>query len=204
MRRVFTRVLHLTAPGAALALLGLAGATAPAAAGVAGTAARPATVYVANQGSGTVTPIRVATNQAGRAIKVAGADDLLVTPDGKTLYAVGITGAITPVRVATNMPGKTIQTGADPFDPHSIAITPNGRILYLLNFLGGTVIPVRTATNRAGRPIRVGLGPVAIAITPEGRTAYVANFGNGQGAGTHRDPHPDRHPPGRPGDQGRP
>jgi len=59
MRPAITRVPCLTAAGAALALLGLTGVTAPAgAAGVAGTAAPPVTVYVANQGSGTVTPIR--------------------------------------------------------------------------------------------------------------------------------------------------
>ena len=88
-----TRVLHLTAPGAALALLGLTGATAAAgAAGVAGTAAPPVTVYVANRGSGTVTPIRVATNRPGRAINTHGANTITATPDGRTVYAGSVGG----------------------------------------------------------------------------------------------------------------
>jgi YVTN family beta-propeller protein len=44
-----------------------------------------ATVYVANAGSGTVTPIAIADNRAGPAIKVG--DNPLaiaITPDGKT------------------------------------------------------------------------------------------------------------------------
>jgi YVTN family beta-propeller protein len=83
---------------------------------------------------------------------------------------------MTPVRVATNTPGKTIRTGAHVFGPHDLAITPNGRTLYLL---GGTVIPVRTASNTVGKAIRVGSDPSAIAVTPNGKTAYVANSGSG-------------------------
>ncbi len=88
MRPALTRILCLTAPGAALALLGITGAAAPAgAAGVAGTAAPPVTVYVANQGSGAVTPIRVATDRPGPAINTHGANSITATPDGRTVYA---------------------------------------------------------------------------------------------------------------------
>src|SRR5262249_43453053 len=133
------------------------------------------TVYVGSVGRDTVTPTQTPTNKAGRAIKVGGADDLRATPAGKTRYPAAAPADMTPIRVATNMPGKTVRTGADPFGPHSVAITPNGRTLYLLNFLGGTVIPVRTASNTVGKAIRVGSDPSAIAITPNGKTAYVAN-----------------------------
>jgi YVTN family beta-propeller protein len=47
-----------------------------------------------------------------------------------------------------------------------MAITPNGRALYVTNGGAGTVTPISTATNKAGRAIRVGISPVAIAITP--------------------------------------
>ena len=84
MRPATTRVLCLTAPGAALALLGLTGAAAPAgAAGLAGTAPPPVTVYVASSISGTVTPIRVATNSPGPAINTHGASFITATPDGR-------------------------------------------------------------------------------------------------------------------------
>jgi YVTN family beta-propeller protein len=91
MRPVITRVLCLTAPGTALALLGLTGAAAPAGAtGVAGTTRPPVTVYVSSSLSGTVTPIRTATNRAGRAIKTgaspSGISGVAITPNGRTLY----------------------------------------------------------------------------------------------------------------------
>ncbi len=116
MRPAITRVLHLTAPGAALALLGLTGATAPAgAAGVAGAAAPPppVTVYIASQLSGTVTPIRVATNRPGRAINTHGANSITATPDGRTVYvgSLGARDTVTPIRTATNQAGRAVKVG---------------------------------------------------------------------------------------------
>ena len=60
--------------------------------------------------------------------------------------------------------------------PGSIAITPDGKIVYVANFDSGTVTPITIATNKAGPAIRTGKTPYAIAITPDGRTAYVANL----------------------------
>jgi YVTN family beta-propeller protein len=54
-----------------------------------------------------------------------------------------------------------------------MAITPDGRTLYVASDAAGTVTPIRTATWRALRPIRVGKQPGAIAVTPDGKTAYV-------------------------------
>jgi hyaluronoglucosaminidase len=51
----------------------------------------------------------------------------------------------------------------------AIAITPDGKTVYVTNFnegSGGTVTPISTATGKAGRPIKVGPGPSAIAIAP--------------------------------------
>ena len=66
--------------------------------------------------------------------------------------------------------GYEIPVGPGPFD---IAITPNGKTAYVLNFAGDTVTPIRTTTNTAGPPIPVGNEPFGIAITPNGKTAYV-------------------------------
>ncbi len=200
MRPALTRVLHLMAPGAALALLGLAGATAAPAAGVAGTAARPlaappVTVYVANQGSGTVTPIRVATNRPGRAINTHGASSITATPDGRTVYA-GSVGpeTVTPIRTATNKAGRAIKVGAG-----NLLVTPDGKTLYAVGDLGA-MTPIRVATNTPGKTIMTGAdpsGPQSVAITPNGRTLYRPQLPPPQG-----DPGPDRHQHGRHGDQG--
>ena len=59
---------------------------------------------VNDDNSGTVTPIRTATNKAGKAIKVgSGPKAIAITPNGKTAY-VASTGSdtVTPIRTATN------------------------------------------------------------------------------------------------------
>ncbi|HEY7429491.1 MAG TPA: hypothetical protein VH641_02035, partial [Streptosporangiaceae bacterium] len=63
--------------------------------------------------------------------------------------------------------------------PHAIAITPDGKTVYVVNTgtlpsaPGDTVTPIRTATNTALPAITVGTFPLDIAITPGGQTAYV-------------------------------
>lgn len=60
-----------------------------------------------------------------------------------------------------------------------MAITPNGRALYVVNEWSGTVTPISTATDTAGPAIRVrpvGVGMTwGIAITPDSKTAYVGS-----------------------------
>ena len=68
---------------------------------------RPITAYVANGGSGTVTPIATATNTAGtadhRRQRPLG---IAITPDGKTAYVTNDgSGTVTPIATATNTAG---------------------------------------------------------------------------------------------------
>ena len=116
---------------------------------------------ISGAGATTVAGAALAIRQARRARRV-------------TAYVVsgriGAPGLVTPVRTASNTAGPPITVGPGPFD---IAITPNGKTAYVLNFNGDTVTPIRTATNTAGPPITVGNEPFGIAITPNGKTAYV-------------------------------
>jgi YVTN family beta-propeller protein len=50
----------------------------------------------------------------------------------------------------------------DPADPAAVAVTPNGRTVYVANDGSGTVTRIDTATRRPGPPIKVGAGPVAL------------------------------------------
>ncbi|MGO9162478.1 MAG: YncE family protein [Streptosporangiaceae bacterium] len=70
---------------------------------------------------------------------------------------------MTPIATATNTPGKPIKVGRFPLE---IAITPDGRTVYVLNHFSDTVTPIATATNTPGKPIKVGKAPYMIAITP--------------------------------------
>jgi YVTN family beta-propeller protein len=85
----------------------------------------PVTAYVANTGSGTVTPIATATNAAGHPITVGSFPDAIATtPDGTTAYVANDnSGTVTPITTATNTAGTPITTGSYP-DAIAIATTP--------------------------------------------------------------------------------
>jgi DNA-binding beta-propeller fold protein YncE len=151
------------------------------------------TVYVANEAGNTVTPIRAASNTAGRPIKVGPAPALIaISPDGQTAYVVGIgsllPGAAAPVtltaiRTATNKPGRVITvcapgnlSGAIAIAPDTIAITPDSRTVYVSCSGTGQVVPVRAGADTAAKPIRVP-SPGALAMAAGGKTVYVANSG---------------------------
>ena len=98
---------------------------------------------------------------------------IAVTPDGKTVYVANTRentgrpasapGTVTPIATATNTPGPPIEIWDH---PDGIAITPDGKTAYVINFASASVTPIATATNTAGTPIEVGDGPYAIAVTP--------------------------------------
>ncbi len=114
---------------------------------------------------------------------------MVVTPDGKTVYATSKTlipnsktGAdqivtwITPVDVATNAVGKSIKVRAGQGSlgnkARLIAITPDGGTAYLYG--GPDVIPVSLRSGKVFAPITAGNQSVYadFAITPNGDTAY--------------------------------
>jgi DNA-binding beta-propeller fold protein YncE len=62
------------------------------------------TVFVTNDDSGTVTPIRAAANAADLAITIGGHPlAIAITPDGKTAYAL----SAAPARQARSAPART-------------------------------------------------------------------------------------------------
>jgi YVTN family beta-propeller protein len=79
---------------------------------------------VANQSSGTVTPITVATNTAGSPITVGATPiGIAVTPNGQTAYVTNYgSGTVTPITVATNTAGTAITAGTHPY---AVAVTPD-------------------------------------------------------------------------------
>ena len=65
---------------------------------------------------------------------------------------IGVPGLVTPVRTASNTAGPPIPVPL----AQSIAITPDGKTVYVPNAANPAVTPIRTATNTAGPPIPVG------------------------------------------------
>jgi DNA-binding beta-propeller fold protein YncE len=129
------------------------------------------------RGPSYVIPISTATNTAGKPIEIQNTDTIgvLMNPDGRTAYVLGqsMTGTdIIPIATATNTPGKPVST--DQSDG-AVAIAPDGRAFYLVNYGPNGVIPFSTATNTAGKLIKVDGMASAIAVTPDGYTAYAAS-----------------------------
>ncbi|MGH3189466.1 MAG: hypothetical protein ACRDOL_19800 [Streptosporangiaceae bacterium] len=156
-------------------------------AGGAGRTAGPVTVYVANEADDTVTPVRAASNTAGRPIRVGPAPALIaISPDGQTAYVVGVGSllpdaaapvTLTPIRTATNRPGRVITVCAPEnlggvIAPAAIAITPDSRTVYVS--CPGEVVPVRAGADTVSEPIRISSAG-ALAMAGDGRTVYVAN-----------------------------
>ena len=82
-------------------------------------------------------------------------------------------GPTEAIDAATNTAGPPITVGSQPF---GIAVTPDGKAVYVANFSSGSVTPISTATNTAGTPIVIGAtAAIDITITPDGKAAYVTN-----------------------------
>ena len=54
---------------------------------------------------------------------------------------------MTPISTITNMPGKRIRVAKG---TTAIAITPDGKTVYVADWRADTVTPITTATNTAG------------------------------------------------------
>ena len=110
---------------ATVALVSVAGARSSAAASALGEGHRCAShiAYVANTGSGTVTPISTRTNTAEPAIPVGqNPVAIAMTPDGRTAYVANASSnTVTPISTRTNTAGPAIPVGDG---PDGIAITP--------------------------------------------------------------------------------
>ena len=76
------------------------------------------TVFVANEGSDTVTPIRAATRRAGAPIRTGSRPSAVaITPNGKAVYVTNYgTDTVTPIRAATRRAGAPITVGINPWE----------------------------------------------------------------------------------------
>jgi DNA-binding beta-propeller fold protein YncE len=88
-------------------------------------------------------------------------------------YAIGSAGLLSPL-----IP----PTVAAQEDPRAIAITPDGKSLYVTNFFAGTISqydidPAAGALSpKTPATVAAGLRPGSIAVTPDGRSAYVTDI----------------------------
>jgi DNA-binding beta-propeller fold protein YncE len=159
-------------------------------------AASPAagSVYVANNGQGTVSTFSTdgsgALSMLGSpASSGSGANQLAISPNGSYLYAtnasggtvsafsIGASGALTAI-------GAPVMTGSGTgSNPAGVATSPDGRHLYVANNAQGTVaafsIGPGGALSAIGAPVTSGTStssaPYSPIVSPSGKYLYVTN-----------------------------
>ena len=158
----------------AMAGLGLGGA----AGGAPATPGDPASIYVTNQTTSTVSVVDPATNAIIATIPVGpGPEGIAVTPDGSKVYvANSFSDTVSVIDTATNTVVATVTVGSGPV---GIAVSPDGSQVYVTNSHSGTVSVIDTATDTVINTIPVGFAPQSVVFSPDGATAYVANRDSG-------------------------
>ena len=158
-------------------------------ASAAGTSGSWSTMFVANLGSHSLTPIDLATGTAAPSISLGELPDALaVAPGAKTVYVVevgsdgdGSPGRVVPLATNNYTLGKAIAVGTD---PQAIAIAPDGRMAYVLNgydaattpaTLPVTITPIDLVPRTALRPVPVGTLPLSMTMSPNGKLIYVVD-----------------------------
>ena len=151
--------------------------------------------YTANRGAGTISQYSIASDGSlsslGDTTDVENSApwDVVVSPDARSLYAsyAGSLNAIAesdigPDGTLTPKPGhETIAAGGG---ANNLAISPDGKQLYVANFNGnsigeydigdGGVLSAKLVDS-----LPDGMGPVAFVVAPDGQTAYSANYTDG-------------------------
>ena len=136
--------------------------------------------YVTSVNTHSITVVDMATNSVVGSIPISAGPPQYVafTPDGKTAYIsvydeLHNTGnAVLVLDTATR--AVTASIPAEKF-PYAIAISPDGRQVYVPNHDVNLVSVVNTATNTVVQKIAVKPNPHCVAYSINGRRAYIAN-----------------------------
>jgi YVTN family beta-propeller protein len=143
------------------------------------------TVYVADYGTSTITPVSTRSGRPGTPIKVPrDPDELAMAPDGKTLWVASeindndqAPGRITPIRVATGKAGRPVRVG---LDPGPLVVSPDSKTVYAgtMGFSSqmdnGNVTVIGGRADRIRRIVRLGTrSPVSMVLAAAGQILYV-------------------------------
>jgi YVTN family beta-propeller protein len=129
--------------------------------------------YVANQFSQTVGVVDVATNRQTSLIPVTGdAFEVISNPDDTRLYVVTNTDRLYEIDRAS---GDVLRSIALAGTGQSLAWHPNGYLLYVSTFSGGTALEVDTHTMTVVRTFVTGGKAQEVVVSQDGTELFVAD-----------------------------
>jgi DNA-binding beta-propeller fold protein YncE len=128
------------------------------------------TIYIA--GDSEIRRYDIKANRFGSNIRADMPVDMVLSPDGRTLWYASAEDEIVEVSLASGRVIRRIEVGAS---PASLAITPDGRMLYVATGGGGhnDILPVSVSAGSVGQPIRLSDAPGPMVMAPNGHTLYV-------------------------------
>jgi YVTN family beta-propeller protein len=145
--------------------------------------------YLANFDPYTVLP-QVLVFDTGNVISLPGSGAvfaLAITPDGRHAYVPYVlfdngegSENVAIIDTASNTVMKTIPIGTVDILTKltGVAVTPDGKHVYVANQGGNSVSVIDTAINTVVKTVLVGTSPSGVAVTPDGKHVYVANQGS--------------------------
>ena len=152
-------------------------------------------VYVANRGDGTISMIDTASDRVLASTPVAASTTALIqgvtlSPDGRRVYVNYYDGATgtrsfavlhaTTDTVISRIPLGTAQPVPLGPNPQGMAISPDGRLLYIANNYDGGAVTIRDGTSgQEVASVSAGPGavPLGVAAGPDGLKAYLTFAG---------------------------
>jgi YVTN family beta-propeller protein len=151
------------------------------------------TLYVANLGSANVAIVDVSDSSrptiAGTLATDPHPNDVVLTPDGRLFVSCGNTNNVIAFDLKSRQRLEVINTALGPkapagSTPNSLALSPDGKRLYVANADNNSVSVIDVADREKSRPLGflpTGWYPTLITTTDDGRRVIV---GSGKGSGT--------------------
>ncbi len=155
------------------------------------------TLYVANLGAANVAMVDVSDaahpSVAGTLATDPHPNDLAVTADGRLFVSCGHTNNVISFDLKTQQRLEVISTGLGPkapagSTPNSLALSPNGEMLYIANADNNSVAVVEVEERGKSKMLGflpTGWYPTFVTTSPDGKRVIVAS-GKGTGTGPNR------------------